>query len=264
MNESIAPTEILRKVQKLLALSGNNSNAEEAATAAAKAQALMDEYRITQAMLYVERDRDDEEEIVDFAKKDAPLDNLGSRLPTWRGALATILAKANQCYTFAQKKVELLTREVSTHIEIVGRPSDVDTVRYLYAYLVREIDRLVARDGRGCGKTWANNYRIGVVETISLRLRTQRAETERAMHEKVAADARALVLVDKALEKMKAVAAEAEDVARRGRKLGSSAASFRGDADARAQGREAGKSLRLSGTSKGALGSGKRAIGSGS
>jgi hypothetical protein len=44
-------------------------------------------------------------------------------------------------------------------LQIAGRPSDVTNVRYLFAWLTAEIDRLARKSGQG--RAWLNSFRLG-------------------------------------------------------------------------------------------------------
>lgn len=160
-------SDLINRVHGLLKLAANNPNAEEAAAAAAMAQRLIDEHNLAGALLEYDGTKRDDEPIIDFSEKGAPLDGTSpTKLIRWRSSLAMSLAYYNSCRIFF----------TSGTLHIVGRPSDVDTVRYLYAYITGETERLCAKDGAGCGRTWRNNYRLGVIDTIRRRLRTSHDE----------------------------------------------------------------------------------------
>lgn len=241
-------TAIIDKVRKLLWLA-ESPNANEAALAAAKAQQLIDEHNLSAALLSLDggASAEPDEPIEDFYRKGAPLDSQ-PRLETWRDRLATVVARANGCRTYA----------VGGTIAIVGRPSDADAVRYLFAYLAHEIQRLCDRDGKGCGRTWRNNYRIGVVDTVHKKLSAERERFKQEARE-TASDSTALVRVNTALARVEQrgsdVAAWLKSPA--GVKLYSrSAPASAFDRAAREAGRKAGESIRIR-RGKGALVNGK-------
>lgn len=156
--------EAISKVQKLLRLA-QSDNPNEAGLAAARAQEIMDRYSIEAGALAYEQGAAPQEDIKDFK-----LDPLMGDEPrsTWRGRLVHVVCTSNGCRAYG-----LSTGGYS----IVGRPSDVSTVRYLFAWMRREVDRLANRDCKGYGRTFSNNFRIGVVETIKSRLDEQRKTT---------------------------------------------------------------------------------------
>lgn len=249
--------EALRKVASLLKLA-NSSNANEAALAAQRAQEIMAKFALDSAMLDVDGgvNREPDEPIMDFGRKGAPLHE-SSRKSGWRVRLASVVAKANGCRVY-------LSTGLQSAIQIVGRPSDADTVRYLFAYLANETDRLAERDGRGCGRTWANNFRLGVVDTIAAKLvEAQRAVNEAARSEAANANnPHALVRVNTAIERVAAKSSAVEVWMKTNMKLGTAkASSARYDGAARAAGQAAGHEINVGGRSAGALAGRARMLG---
>lgn len=232
---------VLAKVQKLLRLSAS-SNANEAALAAAKAQELIDKYNLSQALLALESAEPvkglDDEPIVDFAKAGAPLD-APKRLDRWRGYLAGIVARANACKIYYS----------GNEIALIGRPSDAETVRYLYGFLAREVERLTTEQGQGMGRTWRNNFRLGVVDTISRKVREQHAQFEKdARTAAKAENSTALVRVNQALARIEARRDAVEEWTTANLKLyAHSGGSSRYNPSARQSGRKAGESIAVGG-----------------
>ncbi len=231
------PESIVAKVQKLLRLS-QSSNANEASLAAAKAQELIDRHQLDATLLALDQAEPmtglDDEPIVDFAKAGAPLD-AQKRLDRWRGALASVVARQNGCRIYFS----------GGDIALVGRPSDAETVRYLYGYLSREVERLATEHGKGMGRSWRNNFRLGVVDAISDKLYQERRRFEHDVRTEARAESStALMRVDRALA---TIDQRGQDVAawvKSNLKLyshGSSATSY--NHTAREAGRKAGKQL---------------------
>jgi uncharacterized protein DUF2786 len=235
-------SDVLNKVRKLLRLA-NSPNPNEAALAAAKAQQLIDEHKLSAALLVEETGVDGPDEpIENFARKDAPLDT-GQKLDRWRIALAGAVSRANACRIYS----------MGGNIEIVGRPSDVETVRYLFGYLKSETNQLVERDGKGCGRTWRNNYRLGVVDTIQRKLWAEREKFKREATAAVSANTAALVRVNAALARIETKSKEVDTWVKANLKLYSNGrSSARYDGSAREQGRKAGHSIAIN-RSKGRL-----------
>lgn len=246
--------QAIDRARKLFALATSN-NPHEAAQAAARAQEILDRYEITQAMLDADNDVDDEEEIENFAEKGAPLDT-AKALASWKKRLAMGIAEANQCLVYSGRA------RGKRAIQIIGRPSDVQKVRYMYDYLVRETDQLTKHHARGCGHTWANNFRHGVVDTLRSVLEATRAKVAADM--RAAADGSlALVRVDNALIKLEDRTKAVELYAKVRLNLRVTSHSARGNRGARERGREAGREIKL-GNARGALGSGQRWVGNAS
>lgn len=239
----------IETARKLLALA-TSDNPNEAAAAAAQAQAILDRYEITRAALEAEGTADDEpdEPIENFHRKGAPLEG-GRAVAVWRQSLASVLADVSACQVYK-----------GGGIQIVGRGSDVEKVHYLYAYLCREVDRLADRDGKGCGRTWRNNFRLGAVETITKALRAARQAAIDELKREAGANSLALVKIDNAVARLDRRRAEVEAWTKANLKLRSCGRSYyRGDRDARAAGREAGREVNIGGA-RGALGAGRRQI----
>jgi len=233
---------ILAKVQKLLRLA-TSSNANEAALAAAKAQELIDKHQLAEALLALDSAEPtkglDDEPIVDFEKADAPLDRQ-KRLDRWRCGLASVIARQNGCRIYYS----------GSDIALVGRASDAETVRYLYGYLSREVERLTTEHGQGMGRTWRNNFRLGVVDTISNKLWEQRRKFESETRAEARAEgSTALMRVDRALANIDKRGETVKDWMKQNMKLYASSGSAAAyNPNARARGREAGKSISVGGS----------------
>lgn len=234
---------VLDKVRKLLRLA-QSPNPNEAAAAAVKAQQLIDEHNLASALLSLETGANEPDEpIEDFQKKDAPLDE--NDRDYWRWRLAAILMHANACAGYCLGG-----------IQIMGRPSDVETVRYLYGYFAGEVNRLTEVAGKGCGRTWRNNYRNGIVDTLGARLMEQHAAFRAGARASVAGNTHALVKVDQALAKVEERRIEVDAFTKKHLNIRSvSAGGARLDASARAAGRRDGHSIRIN-TARGSIGRG--------
>jgi hypothetical protein len=246
--------EALDKAAKLLRLA-NSSNPHESALAAARAQEIMDRFKLTQdAVNGAGGDVQSDEPIRNFTED--PLDP-SPTLDRWKGQLAMALAAANQCKVYKGSGRPPYGAGLCT----IGRASNVQTVRYLYSWLTREIERLAAQSCAGNGRTYWNNFRLGATETVCRRLREQAAATVAACkadatailfdgqehtHEEEAATTRALALIDNNAALMVRHAAAVEDWTRSNLQLRArSGGSTRYNSDARAAGRRAGESVRM-------------------
>jgi len=177
----------LRKAKALLRLA-TSSNANEAAAAAAKAMELIERYKlnISAAQMDEGAQVESDEPIEDFRRD--PLNPADKVLARWKMGLAVCLAKINQCKCYY----------IGAQLNLIGRASDVGVTRYFFTYITAEIERLANSHCRGCGVTYFNNFRLGAVETVALRLRQQQQQTR----ETVKAEAKtthALVLVQNSL-----------------------------------------------------------------
>lgn len=237
------------KAARLLRLA-QSDNPHEAALAAAKAQEIIERYKLTGMDLNLESTREENNEPV--REFQAPLDEGGAVVATWKMRLAMAIARVNQCQVYSQGGA----------IKIVGRASDAEAVRYLYAFVVREVDRLTLRDAKGNGRTWANNFRIGCVETVARALNDQRDATVNAVKKEAeVSGGSAIVLVQNSLARIEKRTEETEAWVKSNLKLRSRSVRFSQDAGAREAGRKAGREISLG--AKHGLGAGVRSIGSG-
>jgi hypothetical protein len=165
---------ILRKIKKLLThAEHNNADPNEAAVAAAQANRLMERYRLNRAIV--------EAQTGDESKKEPVGEEVIYHLRTktiqnWIGYLATAISKSSNCKFYWDRKTDAawVTRPC---IVAIGRQTDRMAFKMLLEFVVTEIDRLATlatksrASGRHGSKTFANNFRLGAVETISRRLR---------------------------------------------------------------------------------------------
>lgn len=252
--------EAIQKAIKLLSLA-TSSNANEAALAASMAQQILDKYEISQEMLEGS-DQEEPEDFRDFGDDDDPLEEAG-RVPIWKMRLAQALCNANACFMYrAQKFVDfgMSRHKTKTCFQVVGRPSDVQKIRYLYSYLKKEVERLTKEQGPGHGRNWCNNFKVGVVDTIQRKLREAWHEAASTMRQENENNPHALVKIDKALEKIKKRSMDVEVFANNKHKF-HKVKTNGGQLNygAREMGRKAGEQIRI-GNARGSLGAGTRQI----
>lgn len=241
--------EAIQKVQKLMALAGSD-NVHEAAAAAARAQEILRRYEIDAAMLSTAA-AEPEEDIEDFMKKGAPLDgDKYGKAVNWKATLANVISSNHQCKTFTSGGA----------INIIGQPSLVETVRYIYAMLVEEIDKLTDKNGKGCGRTWRNNYRYGAVAAIREKFEEANVKVAKEIRAENAGNPNALVRVENALTKIEDRKFAVADFVKKNYKLHSRSDSSRGDHGAYNQGKKDGKSINVN-SARGALGGGVGKLG---
>ena len=162
--------EAITKVQKLLRLA-TSSNVNEAALAAAKAQEIMDAYEIQEAVLATSTgpenpdSEEDKDPFIDYGRMGDALDPTNT---VWRTSLACGLAEVNICKIYTSS---------GRGIQIIGRPKNVQTIRYMYGFIIHQINKL-ADEHKGFSRTWKNNFRLGAVHTINARLKEQKKATQ--------------------------------------------------------------------------------------
>lgn len=160
-------SKIEDRIRALLRLAKSN-NVHEAANAANRAQLLMEKHRIEVTL----EDGDGDEEYV----YGEPLET-ASRPVMWKGHLLDPICDANGCRGL------WILRGGKALLVAAGPPRDVASVRYLYRYLVRELDQLAKRlvpKNVQDRKLWIDSFRYGAITIITLRLR---AATEQAWDE---------------------------------------------------------------------------------
>ena len=235
----------IQKAVKLLRLA-QSDNPAEAALAAARAQEILDRYEIDCAVLDEQGARADADgPIEDFGGKGAWLDEPNAKQrERWRTLLAAVIARANGCMVY----------NLGVKIGVIGRPCACDAVRYLFSYLAAEVNRLCARDGRGCGANWRNNYRLGVIDTLRAKLAEGAARTAQQARSDYAHNPAALVRVEQALVSRRVAYAEVSTWVERNMHMRTANWSSRpANWQAREAGRKAGHEITIN-AAKGALG----------
>ncbi len=169
---------VIAKIKALRALA-TSSNVHEAAAAAAQAEALLQKHRLDEAAL--EGGGEPTEAPQEAAE---PLEWHKGHLAWWRVHLGSTLLRNHGCVDY------VATRGSRRCHVIIGRPSDVATVRYLYAWLTTEIGRLRDRHP-GMGRSWRNSFCLGAVDGISAAMKAAKAEARSG------ATSSALVAVDR-------------------------------------------------------------------
>jgi len=269
--------KIIDQVQKLLRLSRHNDSVEEASSAAALAQKLMFEHKISSAQV---EGTEEPFTVVDVLRQEG-----GKKVVSWRLLLLDAVAVNNFCRvvhlsaTFAAPGAGMIPGEM----EILGRGSDVESVLYLYRYLRSEIDRLCKeaaaswqepaeaallreleatlydawdwlpfgaprprRPRRPSRRRFAASFRLGAVETIRRRLELQRRAQEQGLGP-LEDGARGLALVHRAEAAVEAFVRE------RYPHLKSSQQVRASDLDGYCAGRTAAESIRLETSTSGRL-----------
>ena len=150
--------QVIEKVKKLLALSGNNPNEQEAQSALLKAQKMLAEYNISMA----EVETVSPEKIV--TKQGTHPNNNGYRI-----SLGQVLAKNFRCEVFL----------MGNNIAFMGYPTDVEicTAVFDYTYKVirsngQRIERQYKKEGRSLHGVF-NSYAKGFIRGIQSALDEQ-------------------------------------------------------------------------------------------
>jgi hypothetical protein len=162
------PQEILDRVAKLRALSNGTSNINESTAAATAAAKIVEKYRISEEEL-------DMHETVSSDPIELVHDPLfdGVRLSTWKERLGSVLGRHYGCACWIDNGFN------SKRFRLVGRKSDVELVRYMFAWLALEIDNKALSVCAGKGKTFSNSWRLGAVAGVSSQFNAMRAELKK-------------------------------------------------------------------------------------
>jgi hypothetical protein len=268
----------LRQVARLLKLSERAATPQEAAVAAAKAQTLMERFQIEKAIALESqeaKERKPDEPVKHFDDQDAFDVDFKTQIPHWRWRLAQTILMAHGCYAYIghtryRRESDHETGKVryaggTSTIAVIGRKSDVEAARYVYQYALRECDRLVSELPSGQGKTWRNNFRLGLVDAIRDSLHDAKEQLKSELREHAADDPvdpkRALTIVNSALKRREDVVEDARDYGKRILHLRSRGSGVGGahDYSARMAGHDAGSGISMT-KAKGGIGSGNKRI----
>lgn len=233
-------------VARLLALSENKTaDPNEAAVAAAQAQRIMEQHALDRALIDTETQgtilgAQEPCELFDGQDDEHLHLWIGGKHVTWRSILANGLARLNDCAVVVDNGGGFC------RFLVVGTPTDVAVLRYVFTFVEHEIDRLAkraARRGQVYGRTGGNQFRLGAVESVLYNVeRTKRAARQAFVREHGSRGEQAIVRLDR-----KGLATQ-EACSRFFPKLGKARRpSFQRDEHARLAGRKAGKSIAVRG-----------------
>lgn len=162
-------SSVIERVQKLLALS-KSSNPNEAANAAAAANKLIDQYRLSEADITTEQGETDP-----LVEDDGYIYETGKITP-WKAALVRTLA-AHYGVAHYNDNHYPEGRKVSRY-KLIGRTSDIQIVRYMFTWLSMECQRLADANAKGLGRVFVASYCEGFVNGIAIQLRASRQEVK--------------------------------------------------------------------------------------
>jgi hypothetical protein len=181
--------KIIERIQKLLALAGNNPNENEASVAAAKAQELMEEYNISE--LHLNRKSGHSAARSDVKKSGG--------LYQWQRKLWEEVSKLHFCVYWSIKGLQ---KGAKYEHRILGSKVNVLSAELMANYLQDTVERLARERVNNQGALYFTKdsiaYREGLADRLTDRLRTLRWEKERdARAAKAAAGtANALTILD--------------------------------------------------------------------
>jgi hypothetical protein len=147
---------VIAKITKLRALAANAGTQAEAEAAAAAAERIIAQHQIDEAVLIMADPA--REEALD---EGAPLWE-GTAVKVWLHMLAGGLARAHGCAVVMSKE-SLGRKTLKSQLRIAGAPKDVELVRYMFAWLSVDIDRLSRKEH---GIAAINAFRVGAVAGV--------------------------------------------------------------------------------------------------
>lgn len=165
-------SDILRRLQKLREIARDeNANVNEAAAAAALMTKLMLQHKIKEAELgELHFDLSDEDPLV----LEEILHDLGQRrVQTWQYYLLDGIALVHTCQvTNAPSRQKA---GIAGRVYIGGEANDVATVRYIFDYVVREINRLCGRwAGDQISRSGRTAFRMGAAYAVVQAIQDER------------------------------------------------------------------------------------------
>ena len=158
---------ILSKIKKLQNLTTERgATPEEAASAAAKAQALLFEHNLAQADVDTRLDANGAPD--PYGKVEHILEGANRNSLTWRRTLLFVVARYNFC--------SAVYRPGTTILSVIGKRSNVESVLYLNQCLARQIETMAKDASRSqlSGKAaYVTSFALGAVQTVRERLHAQ-------------------------------------------------------------------------------------------
>jgi len=237
------PQKMLAKVRDLLNLADNAGATEaEGETAARMAQILMARHGITEEAVRQAAAADG------HAPKAAPIDSelWGSwrARPTWVGRLAVACCQVNGCFVYWDSAYNPNAGRRHYALRVCGTAADREMTLTLLALLKEQVERSSRRCAQGMGRTYVNNFRLGMVGRLHTRLKDAHAQAEREARTETTGAA--LVIVDRAILARREAAALAKAwITNNGTKLRSRSTREQSDARARAHGAHEGDKATL-------------------
>jgi hypothetical protein len=164
--------KVIDRVRKLLALAGNNTSSAEATVAAAMANKLIEEHRLSTADLEGKEDS--------FVEPIVEADDYvyqSGRINPWKANLVRVLTRFYGCAYWNDCTWEITGRQVSRY-RLVGRQSDIQLVNFMYAWLSTECTRLSASEAKGRGRVFVASYCEGFVDGINIQFKASRLQAQ--------------------------------------------------------------------------------------
>ena len=163
-------SSVVERVQKLLALS-KSDNAHEAAAAAAAANRLIDQYRLSETDLEIQS------EVVEPMDEDEGYIYESGRVTPWKMTLMNILIRhyGLACWNHTS----FATGRQVSRFKLVGRKSDIAVAKYMFTWLTAECSRLSDIHAKGQGRIYVASWCAGFVDGVAAQLNASREEVKK-------------------------------------------------------------------------------------
>lgn len=178
MSDQVIPASVVARVRKLLSLAGNNSNENEASSAASKAQEIMTEFNISLSEIGQDPSAS--------TTGDTAREKQGTGLAAakkWQTDIMATLAANNFCAHWTEAHLSRRSngtgwlRMRSRHF-LIGRQANIVVTVETYKYLCETMERLCPYDDRR-GRS-STSWFQGCTDRLVDRLGIQRQESEAA------------------------------------------------------------------------------------
>jgi hypothetical protein len=167
--------KIIDRVQKLLALAGNNANENEALAALEKAHAILAEHNLTMAEVGAAGQAEpNPDEVRDSLHTDT---NMPERYNRW---IWNAVAQANSCFMFSARPNP---KRYQTIYTMVGRRINCVVATQMALYLCQTMKRLASEECKRVGCTdhaYKNAYLVGMAVRLCERIRKFKEESQAA------------------------------------------------------------------------------------
>lgn len=156
--------KIIERIQKLLALAGNNANENEALAALEKAHAILAEHNLTMAQVDQHAGKPTADEVRDALHTDT---NMPERYNRW---VWNAVAKANSCLIYSNRPNP---KKYQTIYTLVGRQVNTIVATQMALYLCQTMRRLCADEVKRTGRkdhAYKNAYLVGMASRLCERV----------------------------------------------------------------------------------------------
>jgi len=162
---SVDLQKIMDRIRKLQALA-TSTNVHEAANAAAKASALLDQYRLSQADINLSGTTVETQRKPDVTSVNEVYQ--AGRIIPWKVRLLGVLASHYSCRVIHWKGHR------TNNYTLVGVVEDVDIVRFMFTWLLLDVQNICNLEMKGRGHVACFSYCEGAVSGIATQLSRQR------------------------------------------------------------------------------------------